>query len=104
MALVQRPNTVHYYRYVRVGDKVKRVYVGAGEKALQAAAADNRARVRRQRERQAVVDDQRRWEAARAPLLDLIAVTDLLVTASMLAGETIDLITQQGGDEMENDT
>jgi hypothetical protein len=85
MALVKRANTDHYYRSVRVGQKVKRVYVGCGEKARLAAAVDEHCRLRQQMDRCKLGADRERWEAACATLDELIAVTDLLVTAVLLA-------------------
>ena len=85
MAIVQRPKTVHYYRSVRVGAKVKRVYVGCGEKARLAAAADERRRRRQQMERSTLQADRQQWEAACTHLNELIAVTNLLVKAVLLA-------------------
>ena len=85
MALVKRPNTDHYYRSVRVGDRVKRVYVGCGEEARLAAAVDEHRRLRRQMERQALLADRRRWDAACSLLDELIDFTNILVEAVLLA-------------------
>src|SRR5450631_3468465 len=84
MAIVQRPHTVHYYRSVRVGAKVKRVYVGCGEKARLADAADKQRRLRQRIDRSKLQADRQQWQAACAPLNELIAVTNLLVKAVLL--------------------
>jgi hypothetical protein len=85
MALVQKNGKVHYYRNVRRGRKVSRVYVGCGEIALRAAALDRHRRLRRQMEREALLEDRRTWNEVCVPLDRLIEMADLVVAAVMLA-------------------
>ena len=54
MAWERRGSRSYYYRSVREGDRVRKVYVGTGPTAEQAAEADRRRRQRRLEERQRV--------------------------------------------------
>ena len=85
MALVKTPTTVHYYRSVRAEGKVKREYGGSGKTAHLAAAVAAERHRRRRQEREELIANRRKWNEACAPLDELIAMTDLLVTASLLA-------------------
>lgn len=81
---MKRGNADHYYRSVRVGKKVKRIYVGCGETAHLAAAIDAHRRLRRQMEREERVNERRNWETASVLLDELIAVSDILTEATLL--------------------
>jgi hypothetical protein len=64
---------------------VVRQYLGRGEEARLAAALVQERQRQRQVDRQARQADQQVWEAACEPLADLIARTDLLLRAVLLA-------------------
>jgi hypothetical protein len=83
----KRGKGTYYYRSVRVNGRPRRVYLGRGAEAQEAAdqAARRRAeRDARQAQRQA---EHERWEADDAPLRRLYRFTDLLTKAQLvLAG------------------
>src|SRR5476651_776872 len=85
MAIVRQPGTDHYYRSVRQGDKVKRVYVGCGDVARLAAFIDEHRRLKQRTAWQAIQVDRANWNAVCAPLDELIAFSDLLVTVILVA-------------------
>ena len=81
----QQGNKRYYYRSLRLGGRPVRRYVGGGQAAELAAAADDLCRLTRAihaRERRA---EQERLAAAAAPLLGLCNVTDDLARAALLA-------------------
>jgi hypothetical protein len=79
----------YYYRSVREGDKVRRVYVGTGPAADAAAELDALARAvrdgARDRSRAARTDERQRLEAALGPMHRLDALAGALA-ALALAG------------------
>jgi hypothetical protein len=85
MALEERGYSTYYYRSCREGKRVKRRYVAAGYAARLAAALDSHCRVRKRLAREVPQAAGDAWDAACGPLDKLIAVTDLLVTATLLA-------------------
>ena len=77
----------YYYRSVRSGrvdGQPRRQYVGGGLVGEAAATADARRRVDREIQARAWRREQARRDAALAPLLELIRVTDLLAEATLL--------------------
>jgi hypothetical protein len=78
----------YYYRSVRsarADGQPRRQYVGGGPVGEAAATADARRRVEREIRARAWRREQALRDAALAPLLELIRVTDLLVEAALLA-------------------
>lgn len=85
MAWVSEGSSRYYYRSVRRGRKVLREYYGGGEEARLAAALDAERRRQREADLQLRRDARDAFESASGPLDRLIAVTDLLVRATLLA-------------------
>ena len=86
MALEQRNGQLYYYRSERVGDKVQRVYIGAGEVARIASESDAISRILRKAERQQERAELERLGALAAPVGELCEVTEILARAHLLAG------------------
>jgi hypothetical protein len=85
MPLVRRGAKVYYYRGERRGDKVARRYVGSGDVAELAAAADELRRLERAVARRQRQEQQQRLLDAEAPLLELCSLADGLARAALLA-------------------
>ena len=82
----------YYYRSVRSGrvdGQPRRQYVGGGLVGEAAATADARRRVEREIQARAWRREQARRDAALAPLLELIRVTDLLAEAMAQAIDSL---------------
>lgn len=86
MALEKRDGNLYYYRTVRRGDKVSKVYMGSGELARIVHERDllNRAmeESRRQEERRGL----EKLEALAAPVQEVDEVAAVLARASLVAG------------------
>jgi hypothetical protein len=76
---------LRYTRCRRRGGRVVREYVGRGPAAELVAQADALARAARRKEVEARRVERANWDTARAPLQELVVVTDLLVAAALLA-------------------
>ena len=78
----------YYYRSVREGGRVRRVYVGNGPAAEAAARAAEVTRAiqrsARQRSNTAGHEEQDRLDAARTPLGRLDALADILATLALI--------------------
>jgi hypothetical protein len=85
MAIVKRRGSIYYYRNVRVKGKVKRIYVASGEEALLAAAIDSHRRLRKRIDFEARQAEIARWNSACQAADAMIAITNLLVAASLLS-------------------
>ena len=75
----------YYTRSRKVASKVEREYYGKGPEARLAAALDNQRRERKRLEREAMQANRDEWNEACDLLDELIAVTDLLIAAVLLA-------------------
>ena len=85
MALEKRGGNFYYYRSVRDGKKVSRVYVGAGEIARIAHEQDMMSRADEERRRQEERRAQERLEALFAPVLEIGEAAEILVRAHLIA-------------------
>ena len=85
MAWEQRGHRRYYWRCRRVAGKVKRIYLGRGPDAKLAAALDEERALRRVLNRRTSQADRESWTEACDPLDELIVVTDLLVSTTLLA-------------------
>ena len=75
----------YYYRSVRVGEKVRKEYVGAGEMAEALARSDGTIRRVRELERARERAEAERLEALAAPARELDDAAEVLVRAHLLA-------------------
>lgn len=85
MAWDQHGSRRYYTRSHKKAGKVTREYFGKGAEAKLAAALDESRRERQQAERQTLKADRKRWNDACVILDALIAISDLLVIATLLA-------------------
>jgi hypothetical protein len=85
MALEKRNGNVYYYRSVRYGKKVRRVYVGAGEIARLAHEQDEQRRAEAEAERAREQDEVERLEALVAPVLEIAEAAEVLERAHLIA-------------------
>jgi hypothetical protein len=85
MSWESREGREYYTRSRRVGGRIRRQYVGRGELAELAAAADACRRAQRQIQAQEQRAEKARWQAAAQLLLELDAGVDLLAQAALLA-------------------
>jgi hypothetical protein len=74
----------YYYRSERVDGRPVRRYVGKGDVAELAAAADAARRVEREIEARQRQAEQTRLNEAEAPLVELCELTDILVRAALV--------------------
>ena len=75
-----------YYRVTRTVDgRVAKQYLGDGDRAASAAAAVENATARRQADLHALQEEQARLAGSDSLIADLNAVTELLMTATLLA-------------------
>ena len=85
MALESRDGNLYYYRSVRRGDAVRKVYVGGGELARIAHERDLMDRAAQEAERSRGQDEVERMEALSAPVKDLCEISDVLARAHLAA-------------------
>ena len=81
--ITRRGERAYCYRYERHGSKVRRVYVAAGEAALEAQARIDEGRRLLQEERERATLEERRHAEALAPLEQLSGLIDALVKATL---------------------
>ena len=93
MALERRNGNLYYYRSVRDGKKVRKVYWGSGELARiahereimnRAAREHERGESARELEREREKEELERLEALAAPLLELSEAAEILVRAQLI--------------------
>ena len=85
MALENRDGNLYYYRSVRRGDEVRKVYVGSGEIARFAHEWDVMSRTEEEAERGRAQDEVERMEALGAPVRELCEISDVLARAHLAA-------------------
>ncbi len=85
MALENRNGNPYYYRSVREGERVRKVYLGAGEFARISAESDVLRRTGREGERQRGRETVARLEALAAPLVELDEAAEALIRAALVA-------------------
>jgi hypothetical protein len=85
MTLERRDSRPYYYRSVRDGDKVRKVYVGAGEKARVSHEEDVLRRTGRKARLEREKEDLERLEALAAPILEVCEAAEILARAHLVA-------------------
>jgi hypothetical protein len=84
VALERRNGNLYYYRSFRDGDKVRKVYVGAGEFARIFAEGDILRRTGRKAQRETEMAELERLEALIAPVEELSEAAEILVRAHLV--------------------
>ena len=85
MGLEKRNGHVYYYKSRRDGEKVRKVYVGAGDFAHVAAKLDERERLRRKEEVAYWEAERERLERSATFLQELTEAAEVLTRAHLLA-------------------
>ncbi|HEX5273202.1 MAG TPA: hypothetical protein VFW33_22050 [Gemmataceae bacterium] len=85
MAWESRGGRRYYYRSVRVGRAVRRVYAGTGEVGRQAAAEDDRRRQARIAREETRREEAEYWDEVEAQLEEFVQFTEALARAALLA-------------------
>ena len=85
MALEKRDGNLYYYRSVRRGDEVRKVYVGSGEIARLAHEWDVMSRTEAEAAVGRAQDEVERMEALVAPVRELCDISDVLARAHLAA-------------------
>jgi hypothetical protein len=85
VTLEHRDGNLYYYRSVRDGEKVRKVYVGAGEIARISYEGDSLRRTVQETERQREKAKLERLEALAAPVVELSEAAEILVRAHLIA-------------------
>lgn len=75
----------YYYRYKVTDGKVRRVYIGTGEKAELEYAEDVRKKLEKQARKDAFLAEQAALKAAEAPVLEFFNMVDLVTKANLAA-------------------
>jgi hypothetical protein len=86
VALERKDGNLYYYRSVRDGEKVRKVYVGAGEFARIFAEGDILLRTSRKAQREREKAELERLKDLVAPLEEVSEATKVLVTAHLVDG------------------
>ena len=85
MALERRDGNLYYYRSVRDGEKVRKVYVGAGEIARISHEGDILRRTEREAQREKQRAELERLDALAAPVKELSEAAEVLARAHLIA-------------------
>jgi len=85
VTLERRDGNLYYYRSVRDGEKVRKVYVGAGEFARLSAEGDILRRTDRKAQRAQEMAELGRLRALADPVLELVEAAEILARAYLIA-------------------
>ena len=85
MTLERRDGRPYYYRSVRDGERVRKVYVGAGEIARISHEEDMLQRTTREAERKREKEELERLKALAAPVLEISEAAEILAHAHLIA-------------------
>jgi hypothetical protein len=86
VTLERRDGRLYYYRSVRDGEKVRKVYVGAGDLARICSETDILRRSSRRAQREREKAELERLKDLVAPLEEVSEATKVLVTAHLVDG------------------
>jgi hypothetical protein len=86
VTLERRNGQLYYYRSVRDGERVRKVYVGAGDIARICSETDTLRRTSRREQRERGKAELERLEGLVAPLEEVSDVAEVLVIAHLVDG------------------
>jgi hypothetical protein len=86
VTLERRDSRLYYYRSIRDGEKVRKVYVGAGEFARICSETDILQRTSRREQRERERAELEKLKDLVAPLEEVSEVAKVLVTAHLVDG------------------
>jgi hypothetical protein len=86
MALEKRDGNLYYYRHVRDGDRVRKVYVGSGELARIAYEQDLIKREAEEHKRKEEREEREKLEALVSSVEELSEVAEIITRAYLIAG------------------
>jgi crotonobetainyl-CoA:carnitine CoA-transferase CaiB-like acyl-CoA transferase len=85
MALETRGGNLYYYRSIRHGEAVRKIYIGAGEIARISHESDRLRRTAQEAEREKQQAELERLKALAAPVLELSEAAEILAQAHLVA-------------------
>jgi hypothetical protein len=85
VALEHRDGCTYYYRTVRSGDKVRKIYLGAGELARIVHEREIMNRTLKAAKRDRDREELEHLEALAAPVMELCEISDVLTRAAIVA-------------------
>ena len=85
MALEKRDGNLYYYRHVRDGDRVRKIYVGSGELARIAYEQDLIKRTIRKHKQQEEREEWEELEGLASSVEEFCDVTEILTRAYLIA-------------------
>jgi crotonobetainyl-CoA:carnitine CoA-transferase CaiB-like acyl-CoA transferase len=85
VTLERRNRRLYYYRSIRDGEKVRKVYVGAGEIARISHEGEVLRRTGREAEKEREKEALERLEAMAVPVLELSEAAEILARAHLIA-------------------
>jgi hypothetical protein len=85
MALEKRDGNIYYYRHVRDGDRVCKIYVGSGELALLAHEHDLIKCAAEEHKRKEEREEREKLEALVSSVEEFCEVTEILTRAYLVA-------------------
>jgi hypothetical protein len=86
LALEKRDGNLYYYRHVRDGDRLRKIYVGSGEIALLAHEHDVIKRAAEEHKRNEEREEREKLEALASSVEELSDVAEIITRASLVAG------------------
>ena len=84
MALERRNGELYYYRSVREGERVRKVYLGAGDLARIARDEELMSRALKVAERERQREEVERLEVLAAPVAELCEISEILARAHLV--------------------
>jgi|SRR5215203_5797557 len=85
MTLEKRDGKLYYYRSVRDGERVRKVYMGSGELARIAHEREIMRRAAEEHQRQEAERAREKLETLAAPVLELSEAAEILTRAHLIA-------------------
>jgi crotonobetainyl-CoA:carnitine CoA-transferase CaiB-like acyl-CoA transferase len=85
VTLEKRHGNLYYYRSVRQGETVRKVYMGSGELARIAHEREMMSLAAEEHQRQEELEEREKLEGLAAPVLELSEAAEILTRAHLIA-------------------